>query len=145
MWPLDIHVITPYFGGSSLYFAHFWENLPTKISEFPAISYTSPFLEFKVSLPQFENFLLCLIILPIWERKSPYLSFQMYHTYAPRSFKCCVFRLLATDFKFEDIKLLQNEFSKPRYVTLNASIPVWDRIHQNSRVCRTFLPGIYTI
>ena len=30
--------------GSSLYFAHFWENLPTKISEFPSIYYTSPYL-----------------------------------------------------------------------------------------------------
>ena len=77
----NIHVISPYFGGSSLYFAHFWENLPSKISEFPSMSYTSPYLEFQVSLPKFENFLLCLIILPIWKRKSPYLSFQMYHMY----------------------------------------------------------------
>ena len=60
-----IHVISPYFGGSSLYFAHFKESFPTKISEFPSISYISPYLEFQVSLTKFENFLLCLIILPI--------------------------------------------------------------------------------
>ena len=66
----------------SLYFAHFWENLLTKISEFPSISYTSPYSEFQVSLPRSEDFLLCLIILPIWKRKSPYYSFQMDHMYA---------------------------------------------------------------
>ena len=32
MWTGLIHVISPYFGGSFQYFAHFWESLPTKIS-----------------------------------------------------------------------------------------------------------------
>ena len=63
-------------------FCPFLRNLSTKISEFPSVSYTSPYLEFQVSLPNFENFLLCLIILPIWRRNSPNLSFQIYHMYA---------------------------------------------------------------
>ena len=60
-----IHVISPYFGGISLYFANFTENLPILIPEFPYITYTSPYLKFQISLPKDENFLLCLIILPI--------------------------------------------------------------------------------
>ena len=76
-----IHVISPYFGGSSLYFVYFPENLPTKIFRISYISYTSPYLEFQISLPNFKNFLLCLIILPIWKTKSPYLSSGMYHMY----------------------------------------------------------------
>ena len=43
------------------------------------LAYISPYLEFQISLPKFKNFLLCLIILPIWKRKSPYLSSGMYH------------------------------------------------------------------
>ena len=78
---LTIHVISPYFGGSSLYFVYFPENLPTKIFRISHISYTSPYLEFQISLPNFKNFLLCLIILPIWKTKSPYLSSGMYHMY----------------------------------------------------------------
>ena len=78
MWYLPISDWAPYI-------LPIFENIslvvPTKISEFPSISNTSPYLEFQVSLPKFENFLLCLIILPIWKRKSPYLSFQMYHMY----------------------------------------------------------------
>ena len=76
-----IHVISPYFGGTSLYFVYFPENLPTKIFRISYISYTSPYLEFQISLPNFKNSLLCLIILPIWETKSPYLSSGMYHMY----------------------------------------------------------------
>ena len=87
MNPEYIHVISPYFGGSTRYFAHFWENLPTKISEFPSISYTSLYLEFQASLQKFENFLLCLIILPNWTGKSPYLSFQIYHMYGNKKNK----------------------------------------------------------
>ena len=41
----------------------------------------------------------------------------------PRPFKCGVFRWLVRDFSFEFIKLLQNDFSKQRYVTLYAFIP----------------------
>ena len=74
-----IHVISPYFGGSSLYFDYFCENLPMKIFRISYISYISPYLEFQISLPKFKNSLLCLIILPIWKRKSPYLSSGMYH------------------------------------------------------------------
>ena len=53
------------------------------MSEFPYISYTSPYFEFQISLPKFKNSLLYLIILPIWNRKSPYLSSQMYHMSDP--------------------------------------------------------------
>ena len=79
-----IHVISPYFGGSSLYFVYFPENLPTKIFRISYISYTSLYLEFQISLPNFKNSLLCLIILPIWKTKSPYLSSGMYHMYVER-------------------------------------------------------------
>ena len=72
-------MISPYFGGSSLYFANFLENLPTKIFRISYISYVSPYLKFQISLTKFKNSLLCLIILPIWKRKSPYLSSGMYH------------------------------------------------------------------
>ena len=41
----------------------------------------------------------------------------------PRPFKCRVLRWWAMDFSFEFIKSLQNNFSKQRYITLNASIP----------------------
>ena len=74
-----IHVISPYFGGSSLYFAFFLENLPTKIFRISYIFYISPYFEFQISLPKIKNSLLCLIILPIWKKKSPYLSSGMYH------------------------------------------------------------------
>ena len=77
----SIHVISPYFGGSSLYFVYFSENLPTEIFRISYISYTSPYLEFQISLPNFKNSLLCLIILPIWKTKSPYFSSGMYHMY----------------------------------------------------------------
>ena len=50
-----------------------------KIFRISYISYISPYLEFQISLPKFKNSLLCLIILPIWKRKSPYLSSGMYH------------------------------------------------------------------
>ena len=52
------------------------------ISEFPYISYTSPYLEFQISLFKiYKKFLLCLIILPILKSKSPYLASQMDHMY----------------------------------------------------------------
>ena len=82
--PKDIHVISPYFGGSSLYFIYFLKNLPTKIFRISYISYISPYLEFQISLPKFKNSLLCLIILPILKGKSPYLSSGMYHMSAKR-------------------------------------------------------------
>ena len=50
-------------------------------SEFPYKSYISPYLEFWISLFQIKKFLLCLIILPIWKGKSPYLASQVYHMY----------------------------------------------------------------
>ena len=52
-----------------------------------------------------------------------YWSFCNFWGVTPRPFKCEVFRWWATDFSFEFIKLLQNDFSKQRYKTLNASIP----------------------
>ena len=76
-----IHVIFPYFGGSSLYFANFLENLPICQIVFGYITSTSPFLEFQTSLPKFKNSLLCLIILSIWKRKSPYLSTNVSHAW----------------------------------------------------------------
>ena len=45
------------------------------------ISYTSPYLEFQVSLFKIKTFFLCLIILPILKSKSPYLASQMDHMY----------------------------------------------------------------
>ena len=77
----SIHVISPYFGGSSLYFPIFEKISLFGISEFPYIFYTSPYLEYQISLSNSKNSLLCLIILPILKRKSPYLSSQMYHMY----------------------------------------------------------------
>ena len=68
------------------------------ISEFPYISYTSPYLEFQISLFKIKKLLLCLIILPILKSKSPYLASQMDHMYGfmgssfccGRAYKCCV-------------------------------------------------------
>ena len=45
------------------------------------ISYTSPYLEFQISLFKIKKFLLCLIILPILKSKSPYFASQMDHMY----------------------------------------------------------------
>ena len=66
---------------SSLYFPIFEKISLFGISEFLYISYTSPYLEYQISLSNSKNSLLCLIILPILKRKSPYLSSQMYHMY----------------------------------------------------------------
>ena len=41
------------------------------------------------------------------------------------------------DFHFECIKLLQNDFCKQRYITLNATIPAQDRIYPKTHLCRT--------
>ena len=65
-------MISPYFGGI---------NLPVfdKLSLiFPYIPYTSCYLEFWISLLQIKKFLLCLIILPIWKGKSPYLASRVF-------------------------------------------------------------------
>ena len=58
-----------------------------RISKFPYLTYTSPYFKFQISLFEIKNFLLCLIILPILESKSPYLASQMYHMYAYRLFE----------------------------------------------------------
>ena len=50
----------------------------------------------------------------------------------------------ALDFIFECIKLLQNDFRKQRYITLNATTPGQDRIYPKSDLCRTFFAE-YTI
>ena len=42
---------------------------------------------------------------------------------------------------WECIKLLQNDFFKQRYITFNAIIPVQDRIHPNTHLCRIFFAG----
>ena len=60
----------------------------------------------------------------------------------PRCFKCSQFRKGALDFNFECNKLLQNDFCKQRYMTLNATIPGQDRINTKTHLCRTFLLSI---
>ena len=47
------------------------------------------------------------------------------------------------NFSLECTQLLQNDFFKQRYITLNAIIPGQDRIYPNTNLCRTFLLGIY--
>ena len=42
------------------------------------------------------------------------------------------------DYNFECTKLLQNDFRKQRYITLNATIPGQDRINPKTHLCRTF-------
>ena len=56
----------------------------------------------------------------------------------PRRFKCSQFRKGNLDFNFECTKLLQNDFPKQRYITLNATIPGQDRINPKTHLCRTF-------
>ena len=60
----------------------------------------------------------------------------------PRCFKCSQFRKGDLDFNFECVKLLQNDFRKQRYITLNATIPEQDRIYPKTHLCRTFLLSI---
>ena len=47
----------------------------------------------------------------------------------PRPFKCIQFRQSTLDFNLEFFKLFQNDFSKQRYITLNATSPGQDRIY----------------
>ena len=56
----------------------------------------------------------------------------------PRRFKCSQFRKGILDFNFECIRLLQNDFCKQRYITLNATISAQDRIYPKTHLCRTF-------
>ena len=56
----------------------------------------------------------------------------------PRRFKCSQFRESILDFNFECTKLLQNDFRKQRYITLNATIPGQDRIYPKTHLCSTF-------
>ena len=56
----------------------------------------------------------------------------------PRRFKCTQFRKGTLDFNFQCIKLLENDFCKERYITLNATIPGQDRIYPKTHLCRTF-------
>ena len=67
----------------------------------------------------------------------------------PRCFKCSQFRKGTLDFKFECTKLLQNDFCKQLYITLNATIPGHDRILPETHLCRTFfaeyMSGRYTV
>ena len=55
-----------------------------------------------------------------------------------RRFKCLQFRKGTLDFNFECINLLQNDFCKQRYITLNATISGKDRIYSKTHLCRTF-------
>ena len=84
-----IHVISPYFGGISLFLS---KSPYLEFQNFPIyITYTSPYFKFQISLFEIKNFLLCVIciILPISKRKSPFLAPQMYHMYANPVFWCC--------------------------------------------------------
>ena len=56
----------------------------------------------------------------------------------PRCFKCSQFHKDTLDFNFECIKLLQNDFCKQQYVTLDAITPGQDRIYSKTHLCRTF-------
>ena len=55
----------------------------------------------------------------------------------PNHFKCSQFRKGTLVFNFVCINLLQNDFCKQRYITLNATISGLDRIHQKTHLCRT--------
>ena len=61
----------------------------------------------------------------------------------PRRFKCSQFHKGNLDLNVECTKLLQNDFRKQRYITLNATIPGQDRIYPKTHLCRTFLLSIY--
>ena len=68
------HVASPFFDWTFLFckiFSLF------RISDFPLIFCTSSYLEVQLFLPKIMNFLLCLIILPIWKGKSS----QMFHMF----------------------------------------------------------------
>ena len=56
----------------------------------------------------------------------------------PRHFKCSLFHKGTFDFNFECINLLQKDFCKQRYITLNATISGQDRIYPKTHLCRTF-------
>ena len=53
-------------------------------------------------------------------------------------FKCSQFRKGTLDFNFECIKLLQNDFCKQQYVSLNATITGQDRSYPKTHLWRTF-------
>ena len=55
----------------------------------------------------------------------------------PIHFECSQFRKGTLDFKLECTKLLQNDFCKQQYITLNATIPGQDRIYAKTHLCRT--------
>ena len=85
----SIHVISPYFGRSSLYFAHFFE---------------------KISLPKFGNFLLCLIILPIWKKKiSLFVISNVSHVWTQAFFFFCFFFFFSTEFRKSLWKLFDKQ------------------------------------
>ena len=56
----------------------------------------------------------------------------------PARFKSTQFRKGTLDFNLEFIKLLQNDLFKLLYITINATIPDRDRIHQKAQVCIFF-------
>ena len=56
----------------------------------------------------------------------------------PRRFKCSGFPKGTFGFNFECINLLQNDFCKQGYITLNATISGQDRIYAKTHLCRTF-------
>ena len=70
-------------------------------------------------------------------------NFTTFEGLTLRRFKCSQFRKSNSDFNFECTKLLQNDFRKQRYITLNdATIPGQDRIYPKTNLCRTFLLSI---
>ena len=63
--------------------------------------------------------------------------FTTFEGLPPRRFKCSQFRKATLDFNFECIKLLQNDFCKQRYITLDTINPGQDRIYSKTYLCRT--------
>ena len=75
----SIHWYLPILEGAPYILPIFLRKSPYQNLRIPFFILYISLFEIQVSLPKFENFLLCLIILPIWKRKARYLSFQMYH------------------------------------------------------------------
>ena len=69
-------------------------------------------------------------------------NFTTFEGVTPKRLKCMQFRKGSLDFSLECIQMLQNDFSKQRYITLNATVPGQDKIYPNTHLCRNFLLGI---
>ena len=61
----------------------------------------------------------------------------------PRRSKCTRFRQNILYLNLGFTQLLQHDFSKQQYITLNATSSGQDRIYPKTQVCRTFLLSIF--